>query len=656
VPEHVRRGIRAQQVLFAALCLLAVVSAPASAAVPNACRYSYDSYYRDTSFTLPGTASIVADPPRYPAPGTEADPGQIVRLAGAPLQVSLPSNLAEFGYRSGLLHAGLNTIPVKVWVAIAATNTLERVQAQGPFSLTASTTISVEPSDGTFQGATPFSYTEPMLAPSDWAAVGGDVRFSQAGPGTLGVLPIGPLVGGVHANRTVAGSIAIQADVGDGGLVSFYMDCQPGAVIDPAPSDLAGATFAPAAATPFDATITGPRNLTCLSAAGRLETGPDAFLPAGVTREIDPIAVALGTAGTAATATLGAPYTLTGAKAHVTIGAESVATLAGHEDGGAPLVVSGEAYPLDLWVTLAGTNTVQGTQTVKVSVTWTPHSRVAAPGWQAYDATIDLPPTTWTPAAAGPMAFSVAPPGSAAAIGVTGSPADDPNGATSATSYAVTPYGSVVLRAGTERNAATFDCVAGSIRVSSDLVAFSNLGRLAPPDGSGGRYTVLAHPQPPVIASAVAVAPPPPPPPPAATPPAAPPPPPLPPPAPPPAAVPPAAVPAAGSGSIDTSSLRVRARRIGLRIFCDDARARACTGVVSVRSALKLRVGKRSKVVTIAPDTRYTVAAGKRKTLTLTLTREARSVLAKRRSLRVKITLRPGGVAKAVTRTVTLRR
>jgi hypothetical protein len=589
---------------------------------------------------------VVADPPRYPAPGTEVDPGQTVRLAGAPLEVALPSNLAEFGYRSGLLHAGANAIPVKVWIAIAATNTLEGVQVQGPFSLTATTTITVEPSDGSFQAATPFTYTEPMLAPSDWMAAGGDIAFSQAGPGALGVLPVGPLVGGVHASRTVAGSIAIQADVGEAGSVSFYMDCQPGAVIAPAPTDLAGATFAPTPAAPFDATITGPRNLACLSSAGRLESGPGAHLPAGVTREIDPIGVALSATGAAATATTGAPYTLAGAKAHVTIGAESVATLADHVDGGAPLIVSGTAYPLDLRVTIAGTNTLQGTQTVKVSGSYALHAQVAAPGWQAFDATIDLPATTWTPVAVGAMAFSLAAPGTTAPMTVTGSPAEDPDGPTSATPYAVSPYGSVLLRVGTERNAATFDCVAGAIEVANALVAFSNLGRLAPPHGSGGRYAVLAHPRPPVIATATATAPPPPaasPPPSIAGTPA--------PPPPPPAVV----VPPAGPGAIDTLSLRVRAARIGLRIFCDDARRRSCTGVASVRSALKLRVGKRMKVVTIVRDARYSVAAGKRKTLTLPLTREARSALAKRRTLRVKIALTSSGVAKAVTRTVTLR-
>ena len=368
----------------------------------------------------------------------------------------------------------------------------------------------------------------------------------------------------------------------------------------------------------------------------------------------------LSAAGNASAATTGAPYTLSGVRARVTIPAESVATLADYEDRGAPLIVAGKAYPLDLWVTLAGTNTVQGTQTVKVSGSYTLHSRVAAPGWEGYDATIDLPATTWTPAADDAMAFSIAQPGTSAAAAVTGSPETDPLGPPAATTYAVTPYGSAVLRAGTERNATTFDCVPGAVEVTNPLIAFSNLGRVAPPAGSSGRYTVIAHPRPPLIASATATTPattPPPPPPP--VPPPAPAVPPAPPPPPPPLRPPPPPVaPAtpAGPGTIVSTSLRVRAARLGLELRCDDARKRSCSGVLSVRSALKLRIGTRSKLVTIVRDTRYSVAAGKRKTLTLALSREARSVMARRRSLRVRITLKRAGVAKAVTRLVTLRR
>jgi hypothetical protein len=640
--------------LIALLCVLAGVgAAPAGAAVPNACRYSFDDYYRDTPFSIAGAASVLAAPPRYPSSGTEADPGQTIRLAGAPLEVSLPSNLAEFGYRSQLLHAGENTIPIKVWVAIRATNTFEGVQVQGPFSLTATTTITIEPSDESFVSATPFEFDAPMLAPSDWTAAGGDVVFSQGGPGSLGVLPVGPS----GAPRTTAGSIVVQAQVGAGGSVSFYMDCQPGAVINPAVTDLAGPTFEPATPAPFDSTVTGPRNATCISAQGRLAEGAAANLPATVTREIDPIGLTLSATGNATTATTGSPYTLGGAKLHLTVPAATIATLANFEDPvGSDLITSDEVYPLDLWVAVAGTNTVEGTQTVRASVTsYALHS--TGPGaWDAYSATIDLPATTWTPAAAGQIAFSIAHPGAmtplqvAGVAGTPGTATGDPLGATAATTYTLTPYGSAVLRAGTERNAATFDCVPGAVSIANALVGFSNLGRVAPPGGSIGRYAIAVHPQRPLIASATAAdattTPPP-----AVAPPAAPPPPP---PVTPPAVPPPPPPPAAGPGKIASTALSGRGGKLRVVITCA-ASTSSCSGKISLRSALKLRVGRKLKTVTIARDATYTVTAGKRKTLTLTLGSEARTLLKRRSSLRVKVTLKPARGASS-TRTLTLRR
>lgn len=237
-------------------------------------------------------------PPRYPSPGTEADPGRTISVAGNPIQVALASNLPKFGYQAGLLVAGLNTINAKVWVAVQATNTAEGVQVQGPFDVTATTTIEIDPGSDAYVSDNGFQYTNPTLPHSTWTAVGGDVAFSQAGPNTLGTLPVGP--GG--ANRTVAGSVVIQANLEND--ISFYMDCQPGATQDVNPNDGAGPTFQPATATSFDA-IAGPRNVTCLSAQGRLASGAAAHLPAGVTREIDPIGIELSATGNAPQATEG---------------------------------------------------------------------------------------------------------------------------------------------------------------------------------------------------------------------------------------------------------------------------------------------------------------------------------------------------------------
>ena len=114
--------------------------------------------------TLDATASIVPDG-RYPAP-TEVVPGQKLRTPAGTANIELPAYLAPFGYAVGLLQPGLNELPVKVWIAISATNTKERVQVVGPFDVTATdddhgrsrptTTASVS--------ATPWQYTTPAIA------------------------------------------------------------------------------------------------------------------------------------------------------------------------------------------------------------------------------------------------------------------------------------------------------------------------------------------------------------------------------------------------------------------------------------------------------------------------------------------------------------
>jgi hypothetical protein len=662
IGERVRRHhtrIVPRGLLLAAitLCALAAVPTGAQAAttvVPNACQYNVDNYYRDINVTMGGDATIAEALPRYPAPtGSVVDPGQTVTLAGAPLTVTLPSNLPKFGYMAGLLAAGPNTLTIKVWVAVKATNTLEDVQIQGPITLTATTTIEVDTSnDDRYVSDNGITYTPPTLAPTTWTATGGDIAFSQAPAGALGSLP----VGNAGANRNVAGSVVIQAIFPDPSK-SFFMDCQPGAAgpVPLNPVDEAGPSFTAATPAPIDNHITGPRNASCISAQGRLASGPAANLTlpaqASANRELDPIVAAFAATGFATSATAGTPYTLSGATAHVTLSADTIATLANFADGATKLIASGATYPLDIWVALKGTNTAEDVQTVHLTGTY---SVTGGPTvWPTLDVTLDLPPTTWTPSAAGAMAFSVAPPGSMAPIELHGLATTDPLGDPATTAYTVNPYGSLVLRLGTARNATTFDCVIGGVRIANTGIDFSNLGRLAPPSGSQGRYTLYPH-APTTLASVSAAAapgsgggdtppPPPPPPPPPVTPPVTPPPP------------PPSTPPVVALGTIGTSKLSVNAAKTKLKVSCPRTALAGCKGKVQLRSVLKLRLTPRgkAKIVTIARDTSYTVAAGKSKTLTLTLGSDARRVLRGRTSLRVKITLKPAS-GKTVTRTVTL--
>jgi hypothetical protein len=312
------------------LLLALAIAAPASAATsPNSCRYSYDAYYRDMAVQITGTVPDAA----------EVTPGQVVKTAQGTAGIELPAYLASFGYAVGLLQPGKNDIPVKVWIAIRATNTAERVQVAGPIAVTATTTITVDPADDNrFLAATPFEYTTPVVPELTWTAVGGDIVVSQAPAGSITTpLPVG--TGG--ALRTVTGSTVIDAAFAGGASIS--MDCRPGRTTGVS-FDFAGPSYEPGPATPI-ATAAGPKNLMCVDSA-------DALVP---------VRGLLSTTGAPAEFTVGTPYVLP------------------------PVALETDAAPTAAKVTIAASNTTEGTRTV-------------APGVA----------TTWTPTGAGPIRFTLA--------------------------------------------------------------------------------------------------------------------------------------------------------------------------------------------------------------------------------------------------------
>ena len=140
-----------------------------------------------------------------------AAPGDVVALNGVTATAALPDWMARFGYNFGLLHAGLNEIPVTIWIAVAASNTAERVQVH-EVETVAETTIEV--SGGEFQSATPFRYDVPPLPTTQWTARGGPIEFAQAGSSALPELPVGP-GGRLQKPR---GSIYIKATLGEATL------------------------------------------------------------------------------------------------------------------------------------------------------------------------------------------------------------------------------------------------------------------------------------------------------------------------------------------------------------------------------------------------------------------------------------------------------
>lgn len=625
--------------------LLAAAPAPAATvSSPNTCRNSVNNLYFDLPVSLTSSSAITPDA-RYPTP-SEVVGGQTITTAAGTAGVVLPEFLARFGYNLGLLGAGSNSVSARVWLVVEGTNTRERTQLVGPVDVTATTTITVDPADDNrFLAATPFAFSDPPVQQMTWTSVGGDAAFRQAGAGVLPALPVGP--GGTL--RSIGGSAVIHLTFASG--ASIFLDCQPGVTTN-IQFDFMGPTFTPATAIAFD-TEAGPQNLMCLNDLGRQVTGAATNFPAGVDRELDPLRGSVSAIGYTPEFTPGAAYTLTGAGARAVLSADTVATLGRFSDGGGSLVAPGASYALSMWVAIAATNTVEGVQTVRVDGAWSPDP-AATPitpmtPWLPEDVTLALPSTTWTPTGAGPIEFRLAAPGLMAPISLVGPAGGGPGGTVVTTPYTATPYGSLVLRVGTARNASTLDCAAGAVRIANAGIAWSNLGRVAPPTGSAGRYVVDANAgvAPFARVTAGASAPPADPP---ATPPAGPP---VTPPVEPPAD-PPAKPRTVGAGRVASASLKLANGRTRVTITCARTNA-SCRGVLRVQTAVKVRLGKRLRIVSMAKAASYSLAAGKSRVLTLPLSADGKALFKARRSVRVVISLRPakGG---AVNRTVTLSR
>ena len=386
---HVRLAI----LTALALALLAPAAASAGTAItPNACLNSADAVdtYRQQSGTIVATSTLVADPD-HPST-TEALAGQQVDLSAGTFDFEIPEYLIKDGYAVGLLHAGPNTIEVKAWVAVKATNTVEGVQLIGPVTTQATTTVSVHAGDDSYESSTPPVYTLPVLPPTTWTATGGDITFSQADGGAIGTLPLNS-GGGM---RSVAGSLVVQMFFNGGTTVNSVFDCQPGEVISEEYEGI-GSTFLVAPAVAVDSEA-GPQNVTCINEVGRFGM-----------RELDPAGIELTADPFPEDYVEGSPFTLTGTRMKVTLSPETVKTLAAFTDGGTALIAPDQSYPLAIWVTLAGANTTQGTQTLQSTTTYALHE-ISAGVWEAAEITVDLPDTTWSPTGGGELRFSAGQP------------------------------------------------------------------------------------------------------------------------------------------------------------------------------------------------------------------------------------------------------
>ena len=215
-------------------------AAPGTLGTTNACLSNATATYSDLVWTLTGTAS-----PASATLGTDN-----ITLTNATVQVNVPATLLIAGYNLGLLTTGANAIPVTVYIARSATNVDTGGGTKGTlvkidnFIATVNTTITdIDGLPGTGdEDATPLAINQSL---ANWTVtpLGGDVKFSQAAPGSLGSVPG---VGAGGAAVAASGSMYASASVA-GGLVKANFDCSPGTtIIDPV-GGTSGPTFTPAA-------------------------------------------------------------------------------------------------------------------------------------------------------------------------------------------------------------------------------------------------------------------------------------------------------------------------------------------------------------------------------------------------------------------------
>jgi len=324
------------------------------------------------------------------------------------------------------------------------------------------------------------------------------------------------------------------------------------------------------------------------------------------------------TASAPAEAAAGQQFTLSGEKLDVRLRPELAHDAAAvgliPSDGTTVTVVT------KTWIALQGTNTREGTQVIgPLSVTATT-SALYDQSSQTISATPfaytppKLPDTTWT-ATGGDIAFSQ---GGAGAI--TAALGQLPVGGGGS---AVTVQGSTVVQANLPGGANFFmDCQPGATNVTR------------PEAGAGTSFNPLVAA--PFAGVAIAGAP---------TNPSG-----TPPPLPPKRAAGPAP-----AGRIASTSLVAKGARLPLRITCP-AGSLDCAGTVQLRTRANVKIGKRApRRVTLARALRYTVPQGKSKTITVTLSSDARTLLKRRRTYKATLTLKPAS-GTAVTRNLTLRR
>lgn len=621
-------------------------------------------------------------------------------VVGQPFAISPSVNynlsneyLVSLGKR-GLLATGDNAFNgLTLWVAVSASNTVEQRQIMRA-AVTASRqspiAIDWDPAGNGGEGAIsvqrfrtvsgvlqPNGSPTPNLAGTaalnstgvNWTPAGSaPVHLSVAAAGTLGAVKVQeqwlratdtstPPAGDVDplVRAFPYGSVYARLRIGDAGSASgrTSLDCLPGSAylleptiayaeqgnLLPADGGDRGRYTVQAATPPAIAAVTPEASLKrfqCIDHLGRYRG-----------REINgyDIGFAVPSPGVYEP---GKPYALRGASGQITIHSPMVKGLYANLYSYRSLPADGRLdQPFRLWAAVQGENTAEGVQLLPVEGRWQASfvdpDGVVGSGDEVFPAStvsFALPESTWTPTGRGDVRFSIAAPGQIPTLTLVGFGHSGDAGAV----FPMSPYGSVFIRAETGRYGASIDCLEGSIRIANPAIGFSNLGRNSPdvqiptpvpagspatgrtvPSGSAGRYAIAHTPGAPfAIVPAKAAD---------ATP-----------------------KPAPSKPAIASRGLAVtRGGKVRVALSCP-SRGPLCKGTVKVRTAsrVRLRRGARKRFVVVGAGKRYTLAAGARRSVSLTVTRAAKKLLDRNGSLSVRIVVDPSdGPAKS--KKVTLR-
>jgi hypothetical protein len=593
--------------------------------------------------------------------------------------------------QAGVLANGENKLGgITFWVPIAASNTVEgrqnvRAVVQSSantrvlwdaatqtatvqrYTTAAGVTTPTGPPMDDLAGSTALSTANVYWTPQSAAPV----DFSVAPVGTLGSVKVGEqwrraTDGAAAPTDTVIGGTGAGLDVDPLAAARAYgnvyvrlrlgtnrtsLDCATGSISIlnssiaykeagnvAAPAGDSGRYTVLAAAAPRFASalpLATAKAFSCIDGLGRY-----------VSRELNAYNIALRAPAPGAYSP-GQPYTLSGVEFSVTLPAVMLKGLYSNLLSYQTLPADGHIdKPLKIWVAVQGTGTTQGVQTVLVEGRWTADfddpDGIPGTGDETFptvDLKYTLPPSTWTPSGTAPIAFSVAAPGQIPELQLFGYGHSGAAGV----QFPMNPYGSIFVRAETGRYGESIDCLEGAIDYADTSIAISNLGRLSPdvkiPEpvipgaapsgrtvaaGSLGRYSITHTPAAPfAVVPAVTT----------------------------PATVAPIAAPVS-KPAVRSTKLVVKKSKVALALGCEGS-ATACTGTVTVKSTSKVTVGKSKKIVSLTKALKYTVAANGKKTVSLALTSQAKSVLKNRKKLSVTVTIKPTTGA-AVTRKVTL--